>query len=108
MQRIRTSADPQARLLTQELSTASSALLNALKSRDHREESLELAREALEAFELLDQGPSEFTVPKVVRDRVRASLELLSEGRIELAHATLRRAGGAFQDHVVRPRRWRH
>ena len=111
MPSIRTSHDPQARLLSQELSTATFALANALRLRHHRRESIEQAREALEAFELLERGPSEFNVPHGVREKVRTSLELLSEGKLELAHASLSRAGGAFQDHLIRsdrPRRWRH
>jgi hypothetical protein len=108
---VRTSHDPQARLLSQELSTATFALANALRLRDHRQESIEQACEALEAFELIERGPSDFNVPHKVRENVRSSLELLREGKVELALALLGRAGGAFQDHLLRAgssRRWRH
>ena len=108
---VRTLEDPQARLLSQELSTATFALANALRLRDHREESIEQALEALETFEFIESGPSEFNVPHGVRAKVRTSLELLREGKLELAHASLSRAGGAFQDHLIRadrPPRWRH
>jgi hypothetical protein len=108
---VRTFHDPQARLLSQELSTATFALANALRLREHRAESIEHACEALEAFELIERGPSEFNVPHGVREKVRTSLELLREGKLELAHALLGRADGAFQDHLIRsdrPRRWAH
>jgi hypothetical protein len=111
MPSIRTSEDPQARLLSQELATATFALSNALRLLDHRQESIEQALEALEAFELIERGPSEFNVPHGVRAKVRTSLELLREGKLELAHASLSRAGGAFQDHLIRndrSPRWRH
>lgn len=111
MQTIRISHDPQARLLSQELSTAAFALAHALETREHREESIVQACEALEAFELIERGPSEFNVPHGVREKIRTSLELLREGKLELAHASLSRAGAGFRNHLVgadRPRRWAH
>ena len=107
MQSIRISYDPQARLLSQELATAAFALAHALETRE--QEAIEQACEALEAFELIERGPSEFNVPHGVREKVHTSLELIREGKLELAHASLRRAGGAFRDHLDRrPRRWAH
>src|SRR5262245_18401440 len=93
-----TSSDAQTRILVSQLSAASAALIDALEQPDHRQECVEEAREALETFEILERGTSTFIFPRKVRDRVHASLEALREGRLELAHASLTRAGGAFQE----------
>ena len=45
-------------------------------------------------FELLERGPTTFfNVLRDVRDKVRASIDALREGHLELAHASLSRAG---------------
>ena len=105
------SHDLQPRILFSQLTAASVALSDALESERDRRENVEEARRHLEAFELLERGPTGFNVPREVRERVRASLDALREGRLELAHASLSRAGGAFQRLVVqddRARRWTH
>lgn len=93
-----TASDPQPRILLSQLTAASAALTEALQRPDGRQRSVDEAREALETFEILERGPTSFNVPRKVRDRVHASLEALREGRLELAHASLARAGGAFQE----------
>ena len=111
MPSVRTSSDLQPRILYSQLAAASAALAEALQQSDHRAESVQDACQALEAFEILERGPSSFNVPRKIRDKVHASLEALREGRLELAHASLSRAGGAFQQHLSqadRPRRWAH
>jgi hypothetical protein len=89
MPSVRTSDDPQARLLSQELSTATFALSNALRLRDHRQESIEQALEALETFEFIERGPSEFHVPHGVRAKVRTSLVLVILGILEVCNALI-------------------
>ena len=111
MPSLRQSQDLQPRILFSQLTSASIALAHALAMDDRRGENVEEACRALEAFELLERGPSSFNAPHRIRERVHASLESLREGRLELAHASLVRAGGAFQQHlgqVDRPRRWTH
>jgi hypothetical protein len=105
------SYDLQPRILFSQLTAASVALSDALESDQDRWENVEEARRHLEAFELLERGPSAFNVPHRIREKVHASLEALSEGRLELAHASLSRAGLAFQKHLTqgeRARRWTH
>ena len=111
MPSLRTSSDLQPRILFSQLAAASAALTDALREPDHRAESVEEACEALEAFEILERGPTSFNVPRQVRDEVHASLEMLREGRLEMAHASLTRAGGAFRELLTDteiPRRWAH
>ena len=105
------SYDLQSRILFSQLTAASVALSDALENTEDRRENVEEARRHLEAFELLERGPSAFNVPHQIRAKVHASLEALREGRLELAHASLSRAGLAFQKHLVhgdRVRRWTH
>lgn len=105
------SYDLQPRILFSQLTAASVALSDALASEEYRGENLDEARRHLEAFELLERGPSAFNVPHQIREKVHSSLELLREGRLELAHASLSRAGLAFQKHLTqtdRVRRWTH
>ena len=105
------SYDLQPRILFSQLTAASVALSDALEREEDRRENVDEARRHLEAFELLERGPSSFNVPHQIRDKVRASLEALREGRLELAHASLSRAGLAFQKHLTqahRMRRWTH
>ena len=111
MQSSHSYSDPQARILLYQLTSASFALSDALAREDRRDQQVEEACHALEVFELLERGPTTFNVPRDVRDKVRASLDALREGHLELAHASLSRAGGAFQRHLIqadRPRRWSH
>ena len=111
MPSLRTSQDLQPKILFSQLTAASVALSDALAMEEHRVENIEEACRALEAFELLERGPSAFNVPHRIRERVRDSLNDLRAGRLELAHAALSRAGGAFQQHLTavdRPRRWTH
>lgn len=61
------------------------ALADALAMEQHRGENVEEACRALEAFELLERGPSAFNVPHRIREKVHASLEALREGRLKLA-----------------------
>ena len=68
-------SDPQARILLYELTSASFALSDALTREDSRDEQIAEACQALEAFELLERGPTTFNVPRDVREKVRASLE---------------------------------
>lgn len=87
------------------------ALSDALASDEYRGENVDEARRHLEAFELLERGPSSFNVPHRIREQVHASLEALYEGRLEMAHSSLSRAGLAFQKHLTqgdRVRRWTH
>jgi hypothetical protein len=105
------SYDLQPRILFSQLTAASAALSDALENDQDRWENVEEARRHLEAFELLERGPSAFNVPHQIRAKVHASLEALGEGRLELAHASLSRAGLAFQKHLTqgdRARRWTH
>ena len=105
------SYDLQPRILFSQLTAASVALADALDNEQDRRENVEEARRHLEAFELLERGPSAFNVPHQIREKVHASLEALHEGRLELAHAALSRAGLAFQKHLTqgdRVRRWTH
>jgi len=95
------SFDLQPRILFSQLSAASGALSQALASEADRRQNVEEARLHLEAFELLERGPSSFNVPHQIRARVHASLEDLREGRLELAHAALSRAGLAFHRHLT-------
>jgi hypothetical protein len=106
-----TSYDLQPRILISQLTAASVALSDALDNEQDRRENVEEARRHLEAFELLERGPSAFNVPHQIREKIHASLEALDEGRLELAHAALSRAGLAFQKHLTqgdRGRRWAH
>ena len=110
MQSSHSFSDPQVCILLYELTSASFALSDALTREDSRDEQIAEACQALEAFELLELGPTTFNVPRDVREKVRASLEALREGRAR-AGASLSRAGGAFQRHLIaadRPRRWSH
>jgi hypothetical protein len=105
------SSDIQPRILSSQLAAASAALSDALKQPDHRAEAVEQACEALEAFEILERGPTSFNVPRKIREKVHASLEALRAGRLELAHASLLRADGAFQECLTGEttrRRWTH
>lgn len=105
------SDDLQPRILISQLTAASVALGDALERSESQRENIEEALRHLEAFELLERGPSAFNVPHQIREKVRASLEAIREGRLELAHASLSRAGLAFQKHLTqsdRVRRWTH
>jgi hypothetical protein len=107
-----TSSDIQPRILSSQLAAASAALSDALRQPDHRAEAVEEACEALEAFEILQRGPTSFNVPRKIREKVHASLEALREGRLELALASLHRADGAFRECLsgepALRRRWSH
>jgi hypothetical protein len=106
-----TSHDLQPRILFSQLTAAAFALSGALESEQDRRENVEEARRHLEAFELLERGPSSFNVPHRIREKVHASIEALDAGRLELAHAALSRAELAFQKHLTqadRVRRWAH
>jgi hypothetical protein len=105
------SYDLQPRILFSQLTAASVALSDALASEQDRHENVDEARRHLEAFELLERGPSSFNVPHQIRAKVHASLDALRDGRLELAHASLTRAALAFQKHLThgeRARRWTH
>ena len=101
----------QPRILFSQLTAASVALSDALEIDEDRHANIDEARRHLEAFELLERGPSAFNVPHQIRAKVHASLEALREGRLELAHASLSRAALGFQKHLTqtdRARRWTH
>ena len=105
------SYDLQPRILGSQLTAASVALADALEHEECRLENVDEACRHLEAFELLERGPSAFNVPHQIRAKVHASLEAIREGRLELAHASLARAGMAFHKHLTqtdRVRRWTH
>jgi hypothetical protein len=105
------SSDLQPRILFSQLTAAAAALSDALESEADRLENIEEARRHLEWFELLERGAGAFNVPHKIREKVHASLEALDEGRLELAHAALSRAGLAFQKHITQGnqvRRWTH
>lgn len=87
--------------LRHELSSASFALDAAFKSKDGREERIRDAREALEAFQLLERIQDRFTVPRKVRKRVEWALSQLERGRLELADSDIRLAGGLFEQAVL-------
>jgi len=84
------------RTLVHELSSASFSLGAALASDETREERVREAREALEAFQLLERTPNPFVVPRRVRRRVEWALAQLERGNLELADADVRWAGGVF------------
>jgi len=88
------------RTLFNELSSASFALDAALQSSETREERVQEAREALEAFQLLERTPGPFTVPRKVRRRVEWALSELEGGKLELADSDVRWAGGLFEKAV--------
>jgi hypothetical protein len=69
-----TSHDLQPRILFSQLTAAVFALSGALESEQDRSENVEEARRHLEAFELLERGPSSFNVPiRSARRCTRAS-----------------------------------
>jgi hypothetical protein len=73
----------------------------AFRSEDHRDERVKEAREALEAFQLLERTETPFTVPRKVRQRVEWALTELDGGKLELADSDIRWAGGLFEKAVV-------
>jgi len=89
------------RTLSHELSSASFALDAALRSEDAREDRVRDAREALEAFQLVERTPDQFAVPRKVRRRVEWALTELERGNLELADSDVRWAGGIFEKAVV-------
>src|SRR5687768_10853998 len=89
------------RALFNELASASSALDAAFRSEDQREERVKEAREALEAFQILERTEAPFTVPRKVRRRVEYALDELQGGKLELADSDIRWAGGLFEKAVV-------
>lgn len=99
------SPTPEARsanLLHHELSFASMALNDALTKPVAREAKLREAREALEAFDLLQRASRDFFVPRDVRRRVRWALDALDGNHVELAHSDLNRAGGELERWMMR------
>ena len=80
MQSSHSFSDPQTRILLYELTSASFALSDALTREDSRDEQIAEACQVLEAFELLERGPTTFNVSRDVREKVRAS-QALGEGR---------------------------
>lgn len=90
------------RTLLHELTSASTALDAAFSSEDaEREARVREAREALEAFKLLERTQGQFTVPRKVRQRVEWALSELDGGKLELADSDIRWAGGLFEKAVV-------
>ena len=85
------------RTLLHELSSATNALDAAFRSVVDREDRVQEARAALEAFQLLERTPGPFTVPRKVSRRVAWALSELDGGKLELADSDIRWAG-----HVLR------
>ena len=93
---------PEHRMLLHELATATSALDAAFNSQlEDREHRVREAREALEAFKLLERTPGQFSVPRKVRQRIDWAISELDGGKLELADSDIRWAGGLFEKAVV-------
>lgn len=91
------SAERSTRTLFHQIALASFALDRALGSGDGRSERVREAREALEAFDLLERVTTDVVVPREVRRRVRLAAESLDSDHLELARADLGRAGGELE-----------
>jgi len=89
------------RTLFHELTSASSALAAAFRSDGDRDERVREAREALEAFQLLERTEEHMTVPRKVSRRVAWALSELERGKLELADSDIRWAGGLFEKAVI-------
>src|SRR5687768_602187 len=93
--------DSSLRTLLHELSSASNALDAAFRSAVDREDRVQEARAALEAFQLLERTPGPFSVPRKVSRRVAWALSELDGGKLELADSDIRWAGDVFEKSVV-------
>ena len=92
------SSDRSTRTLFHQIALASFALDRALGSADGgRSEDVREAREALEAFDLLERVTTDVVVPREVRRRVRRAADSLAADHLELARADLGRAGGELE-----------
>lgn len=89
------------RTLLHELSSASNALDAAFKSEEDREDRVQEARAALEAFQLLERTPGPFTVPRKVSRRVAWAISELDVGKLELADSDIRWAGDVFEKSLL-------
>ena len=90
------------RTLLHELTSATTALDAAFSSDDsEREARVMEAREALEAFKLLERTEAQFMVPRKVRQRIEWAISELDGGKLELADSDIRWAGGVFEKAVV-------
>lgn len=89
------------RTLLHELSSATNALDAAFRSEVDREDRVQEARAALEAFQLLERTPGPFTVPRKVSRRVAWALSELEVGKLELADSDIRWAGDVFEKSVL-------
>ncbi|MBW3533636.1 MAG: hypothetical protein KY453_00240 [Gemmatimonadetes bacterium] len=90
-------AERSTRTLFHQIALASFALDRALDSGDGRTEMVREARQALEAFDLLERVTTDVVVPREVRRRVRQAADSLDCDHLELARADLGRAGGELE-----------
>ena len=90
-----------ARTLLQQLLRASAALDAALATAGDDSEALQEAREALEAFDLLERTATDVLVPRRVRRCLREAAHYIETDHIELARADVGRAGGELERHLL-------
>ena len=95
------SAGLTARTLFQQLVRASAALDQALEAVADAPEALQEAREALDAFELLERSATDLVVPREIRRRLREAVHYLETDHLELARADVGRAGSAFERYLL-------
>jgi hypothetical protein len=91
------SSGPTGRTLLHQLVRASAALDAALDATGDDPAALQEAREALEAFDLLERGATDVLVPREIRRRIREAAHYIDTDHIELARADVGRAGGELE-----------